>query len=237
MGAALQGGIKSGEVKDMVLIDVTSLTVGLNSRGQMVSLIERGSPMPTRKSKVFTTAEDNQNSVHVEVFQGERPQVAQNKKLGQFELSGILPAPAGVPQIEVTFDIDVNGLLTVSAKDLASGTEQKVTVSGASGLDDASVARAVREAEENAEADAKFKEQISTRNRAESLVNQSDALIKDYGSRVSEELKNEVVTATQKTRDALKSEDFEAISKASDELFSAQGKFGSAIYGSTGSNN
>lgn len=232
MGAALQAGIKSGEVKEMVLIDVTSLTLGLSAKGgTMVPLIPRGSAMPVRRAETFTTAEDGQTSVSVEVYQGERPNAAQNKKLGSFDLSGIPPAPRGVPQIEVTFDIDVNGILTVSAKDKASGVTQKVTVSGTSGMDQGDIDRAVRDAESNAAEDQKFREQVAAKNRAETLVYQNEKLLKEHESRVSADVASGLRSAIEKVKGALGSQDISTLNSASDELFDASQKFGGSMYG------
>lgn len=235
MGAALQAGIKTGEVKEMVLIDVTSLTLGLSARGGvMVPLIPRGTAMPCRRSETFTTAEDGQTSVQVEVYQGERAIVSGNKKLGEFDLQGIPPAPRGVPQIEVTFDIDVNGILNVSAKDKASGTVQRVTVTGGSGMDKNEIDRAVRDAESNAEEDKRLREQVAIKNRAESLVYQNERMLKEYESRVPAPVATALKDSIAKLKSKLDSNDIEALKRDSDEVFEQSQKFGAAMYGGDG---
>lgn len=231
MGASLQGGIKTGEVKEMVVIDVTSLTVGLKAKdGNMVPLIKRGTAKPCRASQVFTTAVDGQTSVQVEVYQGERPMVSGNKKLGQFDLTGIPPAQAGVPQIEVTFDIDVNGILTVTAKDRASGVSQNVTVTGASGMDDLEVQAAIRDAEANAEADERAREAMAVKNRADSLLLQNRKLLADYESKASDPAGVQLAEDLKKLEGAVASDDVEAIKKASDTVFQSSQQFGASLY-------
>lgn len=235
MGAAIQGGIKTGEVKEMVLIDVTSLTLGLSARGGvMVPLIPRGTAMPCRRSETFTTAEDGQTSVQVEVYQGERQMVSGNKKLGQFDLMGIPPAPRGVPQIEVTFDIDVNGILNVSAKDKASGVAQRVTVTGGSGMDKNEIDRAVRDAESNAEEDKRLREEIAIKNRAESLVYQNERMLKDYESRVPADIASNLKASIDRLKGKLETSSAEELKRDSDDLFEQSQKFGAAMYGDTG---
>lgn len=231
MGASLQGGIKTGEVKEMVVIDVTSLTVGLKARdGNMVPLIKRGTAKPCRASQIFTTAADGQTSVQVEVYQGERPMVSGNKKLGQFDLTGIPPAPAGTPQIEVTFDIDVNGILTVTAQDKASGVTQNVTVTGASGMDDLEVQAAIRDAEANAEADARARELVATKNRAESLLLQNKKLLSEYKDKAGSEAGMKLDEDLKKLEGAVASEDIEAMKTASDVVFESSQQFGATLY-------
>lgn len=231
MGACYQAGIAEGKVKDMVLIDVTSLTLGLNSQGgMMVPLIERGTAMPCRETKTFTTAEDGQTSVQVQVFQGEREVTSGNKMLGEFELTGIPPAPRGVPQIEVTFDIDVNGILNVTAKDTASGVKQEVKVTGSSGLDDAEVQQAVQDAEAHAEDDKLIREKISAKNRAQSLLNQNKRLLEDNKERVSEQVASELETAISELNTAVESDNHEEIKSKNDTLFEVSQKFGSELY-------
>lgn len=236
MGAAIQGGIKTGEVKEMVLIDVTSLTLGLSARGGvMVPLIPRGTAMPCRRAETFTTAEDGQTSVQVEVYQGERQMVSGNKKLGQFDLMGIPPAPRGVPQIEVTFDIDVNGILTVSAKDKASGVAQRVTVTGSSGMDKNEIDRAVRDAESNAEEDQRLREQVAIKNRAESLVYQNERMLKEYKDRVPADVASNLESSITRLKGKLENSSMEELKKDSDDLFEQSQRFGAAMYGDSGS--
>jgi len=233
MGACYQAGITEGKVKDMILIDVTSLTLGLDSRGGiMVPLIRRGTAMPCRSTETFTTAEDGQTSVQVKVYQGEREMNSGNKKLGEFDLTGIPPAPQGVPQIEVTFDIDVNGILDVSARDKASGVEQRVTVSGqSSGLDDMEVNRAIQEAEEHAEDDKQARENATTRNRVTSLIGQNKRMIEDYKDRVSDADAEPLKKAIEEAEEASQGTDYDTMKAKGDALFAESQKFGAKLYG------
>ena len=232
MGAALQGGIAGGEVKSMVLIDVTSLTLGVEGNGGvMVPLIPRGTAMPTRHSEVFTTADDGQESVLVQVYQGEREMTSGNKLLGKFDLQGIPPAPRGVPQIEVTFDIDVDGILTVSARDKASGTKQQVTVSGTKGLSQSEIDQAIADAQGHAEEDKKRKEEITIKNRAESLVLQNTRLLEKNSAHASNASGVELKAAIDKLKGVIDTGDAETMKTASDEVFSKAQAFGATLYG------
>lgn len=231
LGAAYQGGIKNGQVKEMVLIDVTSLTLGISaSAGMMIPLIEKGTAMPCEGKKVFTTAEDGQTSVQVEVYQGERAMAAGNRKLGQFDLSNIPPAPAGIPQVEVTFVIDVNGILNVSARDLASGTEQKVTVQGASGLSDAEIQKAMSEASSHADEDKRLREQASLKNKITGHIITGERLIKDHGDKVDAGLKSSLESAISTAKEKKNSDSTEELEKAAEELNQASQQFGAALY-------
>lgn len=234
LGACLQGGIKTGEVKEMVLIDVTSLTLGVSaSGGMMVPLIEKGTAMPCRGTKTFTTAEDSQNNVNVEVYQGERALAKDNKKLGQFELSNIPPAPAGVPQIEVVFDIDVNGILNVTAKDHASGTTQKVTVTGSTGLGDAEVQSAMADAAAHAEEDKRLKEEVSLKNRARTLISQSERLVKEHGDKPGEDKRKALEEAVGRLKGKLDNSSIEELTKDTDALSDASQAYGAGLYSSS----
>ncbi len=232
VGAAIQGGVLGGEVKDILLLDVTPLTLGIETMGGVSTpLIPRNTTIPTSKSEVFSTAADNQPGVEVNVLQGERPMAADNKSLGRFTLDGIPPAPRGVPQIEVTFDIDASGILNVSAKDKATGKEQKITISGSTGLDKAEVERLTKEAEANAEADRKKKEEIEVKNQADSLIYATEKALKDAGEKVSEADKSEVEGKIKELKEAVESGDIENIKTKSEELSTAAQKIGSAMYG------
>ncbi|MEM2925015.1 MAG: molecular chaperone DnaK [Methanocellales archaeon] len=208
MGAAIQGGVLAGEVKDIVLLDVTPLSLGVETLGGIFTkLIERNTTIPTRKSQIFTTAVDNQTSVEIHVLQGERPMAADNTTLGRFHLIGIPPAPRGVPQIEVTFDIDVNGILTVSAKDLATGKEQKITITAPHRLSEEEIQRKIKEAEKYAEEDKKRKEKAELKNQADSLIYTSEKTVKEAGDKISKELKDKAAQAIEKLKEAVKSDD------------------------------
>ena len=219
IGAAIQGGVLSGDVKDLVLLDVTPLSLGIETYGGVFTkLIERNTTIPTKKSQIFSTAADGQTSVEVHVLQGEREMAAYNKTLGRFQLSGIPPAPRGVPQIEVTFDIDANGIVHVSAKDMASGNEQKVSITASSNLSDEDIEKAVKDAEAHAAEDKKKKEEVEVRNNAESLVYSSQKTLDDLGDKVSGEEKAKVETEIENVKKALEGTDTEAIKQATEKL-------------------
>ncbi|CAL9355644.1 Chaperone protein DnaK [Streptomyces sp. enrichment culture] len=231
VGASLQAGVLKGEVRDVLLLDVTPLSLGIETKGGiMTKLIERTTTIPTRRSEVFTTAEDNQPSVTVQVYQGERDIAAYNKKLGMFELTGLPPAPRGVPQIEVTFDIDANGIMHVSAKDLATGREQKMTVTGGSALPKDDIDRMVREAEQHAEEDRKRREAAETRNQGEQLVHSTEKLLEDNAEQIPADARSETETALAELKEKLKGEDTTTIRQAIDRTAQAAQKIGTALY-------
>ncbi len=219
LGAPIQGGVITGDVKDVVLLDVTPLSLGIETMGGVFTkLIDRNTTIPTSKSQVFSTATDNQTAVDIHVLQGERPMSADNKTLGRFQLTDIPPAPRGVPQIEVSFDIDKNGIVNVRAKDLGTGKEQNITIKSSSGLSDDEIERMVKEAEENADADAKRKEEIEVRNEADQLVFQTEKTLKDLEGKVDEEQVKKANDAKDALKAAIEKNEIEDIKAKKDEL-------------------
>ena len=219
IGAAIQAGVLTGDVKDLLLLDVTPLSLGIETMGGVCTrLIERNTTIPTRKSQIFSTAADNQTAVDIHVLQGEREMAAYNKTLGNFQLTGIMPAPRGVPQIEVTFDIDANGIVNVSAKDLGTGKEQKITITASSNLSDAEIEKAVKEAEEFAAQDKKAKEAVETKNNAESSVYQAEKLVADMGDKLEASDKADVEAAVRKVKDAIAANDADAMKETTEAL-------------------
>ena len=231
MGAAIQAGVLQGDVKDVLLLDVTPLSLGIETLGGVsTKLIEKNTTIPTKKSQVFSTAEDNQPAVSIRVLQGEREMATDNKLLGNFELIGIAPAPRGVPQIEVTFDIDANGIVNVSAKDKGTGKEQKIQIQASGGLSDDEIEKMVKDAEANKEADKKKRESVDVRNQADTLIHSTEKNLKEHGSKVSDADKKAIEDGSAALKESLKDEDIEDIKKKTEALVQSSMKLGEAIY-------
>ena len=231
MGAAIQAGVLQGDVKDVLLLDVTPLSLGIETLGHVsTKLIEKNTTIPTKKSQVFSTADDNQPAVSIRVLQGEREMASDNKELGKFELVGIAPAPRGVPQIEVTFDIDANGIVNVSAKDKGTGKEQKIQIQSSGGLSEEEINKMVKDAEANKEADKKKRESVDARNQADTLLHSTEKSLKEHGSKVSETDKKAIETSAANLRNALKGTDSEEIKKKTQDLVQSSMKLGEAVY-------
>jgi molecular chaperone DnaK len=231
VGAAIQAGVLGGDVKDILLLDVTPLTLSVETLGGVATpLIERNTTIPTRKGQVFSTASDSQSQVEINVLQGERPMAMDNKSLGKFILDGIPPAPRGVPQIEVTFDIDANGIIKVTAQDKATSRSQHITITASSGLREDEVERMRKDAEEHAEEDKRRKELIEARNAADNAVYTAEKTLRDLGEKIPADLKSKVESETANVRKAMEGEDIESIRKATDTLMSAVQQIGAAAY-------
>ena len=231
MGAAIQAGVLQGDVKDVLLLDVTPLSLGIETLGGVsTKLIEKNTTIPTKKSQVFSTAEDNQPAVSIRVLQGEREMATDNKLLGNFELVGIAPAPRGVPQVEVTFDIDANGIVNVSAKDKGTGKEQKIQIQASGGLSDEEIEKMVKDAEANKEADKKKRESVDVRNQADTLIHSTEKNLKEHGAKISDAEKKAIEDGSSTLKEALKGEDIEDIKKKTEALVQSSMKLGEAIY-------
>ena len=231
LGAAIQGGVLQGDVKDLLLLDVTPLSLGIETMGGvMTKIIEKNTTIPTSKSQVFSTAEDNQSAVTIRVFQGEREMAASNKMLGQFNLEGIAPAPRGLPQIEVTFDLDANGIVNVSAKDKATNKEQKITIQASGGLSEEEIEKMIKDAELNAEEDKAKREFIDTKNQADSLVYATEKSLKEYGDKVSDAEKSEIEQSLTELKEAIEKEDATLIKEKTEALSQKSMKLGEAMY-------
>ena len=231
MGAAIQAGVLQGDVKDVLLLDVTPLSLGIETLGGVsTKLIDKNTTIPTKKSQVFSTAEDNQPAVSIRVLQGEREMATDNKILGNFELVGIAPAPRGIPQIEVTFDIDANGIVNVSAKDKGTGKEQKIQIQASGGLSDEEIKNMVKDAEANKESDKKKRESVDARNQADTIIHSTEKNLKEHGSKISETEKKAIETSISDLRNALKGTDAEEIKKKTQSLIQTSMKLGEAVY-------
>jgi molecular chaperone DnaK len=231
MGAAIQAGVLQGDVKDVLLLDVTPLSLGIETLGGVFTrMIDRNTTIPTKKSQVYSTAEDNQNAVTIRVFQGEREMAADNKLLGNFDLVGIPPAPRGVPQVEVTFDIDANGLVSVTAKDKGTGKEQQIKIQASGGLSDADIEQMVRDAEAFAEEDKKRRESAEAKNNAESLVHSTEKQLEEHGDKIDAALKGEIEAAMSETKTAIEGGDAEVMKEKAAALAQIAMKLGEAIY-------
>jgi molecular chaperone DnaK len=234
IGAAIQAGVLQGDVKDVLLLDVTPLSLGIETLGGVFTrIIDRNTTIPTKKGQVFSTAEDNQNAVTIRVFQGEREMAADNKLLGQFDLVGIPPAPRGVPQIEVTFDIDANGIVNVSAKDKATSKEQQIRIQASGGLTEADIQRMVKDAEAHASEDKTRREGVEAKNRADALVHSTDKALAEHGSKISDSDRRAIENALADLKEALKGDDAAAISAKANTLAQASMKLGEAMYKQT----
>ncbi|MEJ2208548.1 MAG: Hsp70 family protein, partial [Anaerolineae bacterium] len=231
LGAAIQAGVLTGEVKDVLLHDVTPLTLSIETLGHVATpLIERNTTIPTKKSQIFSTAADGQTQVEIHVLQGERPMAMDNKTLGKFILDGIPPAPRGVPQIEVTFDIDADGILHVSAKDKATGREQSITITASSGLSQDEVERMVQQAEQHRQEDERHREQVEARNNADSLIYQAEKVLREQGEKIPQDVQDEVRREVEATRAAMEGDDVERLQQASQSLAAAVQKLGASMY-------
>jgi molecular chaperone DnaK len=231
VGAAIQAGVLQGDVKDVLLLDVTPLSLGIETLGGVFTrLIDRNTTIPTKKSQVFSTAEDNQNAVTIRVSQGEREMAADNKMLGQFDLVGLPPSPRGVPQIEVTFDIDANGIVNVSAKDKGTGKEQQIRIQASGGLSEADIEKMVKDAEAHAEEDKQRKAAVEAKNHAEALVHSTEKALAEHGSKVGEPERQAIENAMADLKEALKGDDAEAIKAKTNTLMQASMKLGEAMY-------